>query len=122
MLQSYVFDIIHVSTKQNLIPDILTRQNEVLQKQSRVIHMAKKDILDGIRQRVTQMQLPDTAKLSSKKVTHLLASVSNTDLSTRIEESIMHAKSDLSDASVISAVSLQPGGLPLETLQKLQDN
>ena len=32
LLQSYDFDIIHVSTKQNLIPDVLTRQNEVLQK------------------------------------------------------------------------------------------
>jgi hypothetical protein len=120
LLQSYDFTLIHVNSKQNLIPDILTRQNEILQKESRTLHMAKKDILDNIRTKVKALNIPDNTVMSSKDVTKLLAECSNTPPDDRIEASINHVREDLEKASILSAISFQPGALSLETLAKLQ--
>jgi hypothetical protein len=73
LLQAYDFTVIHVSTKQNLIPDILTRQNDVLKQESRALHTAKKEILDKIRTRVSRMSIPEDTVISSKNLTRLLA-------------------------------------------------
>jgi hypothetical protein len=120
LLQSFDFTLTHVSTKQNLIPDVLSRQNEVLQKESRIIHEAKKQIMDKIRSRVSKMNIPENAVLSSSKVTNMLSEKSNLDKEDKILESINHVTADLEDPSVLSAISIQPGALPIETLIKLQ--
>jgi hypothetical protein len=104
-----------------MIPDILTRQNEKLQQDSRVIHMAKKDIMDKIRMRIMQMKIPDYEDLSSKQITQMLSHSSPQEIEDKISNLIEHVQEDLEKASILSAISFQPGAIPLETIIRLQN-
>ena len=120
LLQNYDFTLIHVKSHQNVVPDVLSRQNEILQRESRQIHTAKKDIMEAIRSRLNKIKLPEEFCLSSKQVTRILAESSNIHIAEKISDSINMASEDLADASLLAAISIQPGRLPIETLAALQ--
>ena len=59
--------------------------------------------------------------MSTKQVTQLLTSASNASVDHKANDAIMHVTEDLEDASILAAVTMQPGRLPIETLVKLQN-
>jgi hypothetical protein len=76
--------------------------------------------MEAIRSRLNKIKLPEEFCLSSKQVTRILAESSNIHIAEKISDSINMASEDLADASLLAAISIQPGRLPIETLAALQ--
>ena len=67
------------------------------------------------------MKIPDYEDLSSKQITQMLSHSSPQEIEEKISNLIEHVQEDLEKASILSAISFQPGAIPLETIIRLQN-
>ena len=73
LLQGYDFTITHLSSSENMVADALSRINSAaMQDKAREVNMAKKDILDSIRDKISRMSIPSGSVLSRKDITTFL--------------------------------------------------
>ena len=90
LLQGYDFTITHLSSSENMVADALSRINSAaMQDKAREVNMAKKDILDSIRTKISKMRIASGTILTRKDITTFLHQITPPEIQA---QAILEAK------------------------------